>query len=84
MNARDPLMPVQRPLTAAERRLYAPYFSREVIDSARVVDGRVPFWPRPGMCGVTLGARIHFRQAAYDPLSADGIELLGHELARVR
>ena len=42
-----------------ERERYAPFFASDVLDSARVVDGRVPFWLRPDMCGVTLGARIH-------------------------
>ena len=73
-----------RPLTAAERARYAPYFSGEVLAAARVVDGRVPFWLRPDMLGVTLGPRIYLRPGAYDPNSADGIALLGHELVHVR
>ena len=74
-----------RPLTAAERARYAPYFSGEVLAAAaRVVEGRVPFWLRPDMLGVTLGPRIYLRPDAYDPSSADGIALLGHELVHVR
>jgi Domain of unknown function (DUF4157) len=73
-----------RSLSDTERRLYADHFSRELLDSARVIDGRVPFWLRPDMCGVTLGPHIHFRSGAYDPRSEAGIELLGHELVHVR
>ena len=73
-----------RPLTAAERARYAAYFDRDVLDAARVFDGRVPFWLRPSMCGVTLGPRIHFRPGAYNPSTECGIELLGHELAHVQ
>ena len=73
-----------RPLSAAERRLYAPYFAPEVIDAALVHDARVPIWLRSDMCGVTLGSRIYFRPGAYDPASTNGIELLAHELAHVQ
>jgi Domain of unknown function (DUF4157) len=72
------------PLTALERERYAPYFSPDVLESARVVDGHVPFWLRPDMLGVTLGPRIYLRPGAYDPNRADGIALLGHELVHVR
>jgi len=73
-----------RPLTALERARYAAHFEPDVLDAARVIDGRVPFWLRPDMCGVTLGARIHLRAGVYDPHIADGVELLGHELVHVR
>ena len=73
-----------RALSSLERYRYAPYFPAEVLESARVVDGRVPFWLRACMCGVTLGARIYFRPGAYDLQSDGGIELLGHELAHVQ
>ncbi len=73
-----------RPLSAVERARYAAHFSAGLLDSARVFDGRVPFWLRPDMQGVTLGPRIYLRPGAYDPNSADGIELLGHELVHVR
>ena len=73
-----------RRLTLAEQLRYAAYFAPEVLDAARVIDGRVPFWLRPDMLGVTLGPRIYLRAGAYDPDSAGGVELLGHELAHVR
>jgi len=73
-----------RPLTAVERARYAAHFEPDVLDAARVIDGRVPFWLRPDMVGVTLGPRIYLRPGAYDPDSASGVELLGHELVHVR
>ena len=73
-----------RPLTVLERARYAAHFEPDVLDAARVIDGRVPFWLRPDMCGVTLGARIHLRAGVYDPGTDDGVELLGHELVHVR
>jgi Domain of unknown function (DUF4157) len=73
-----------RPLTVAERQRYAPHFAAAVLESARVFDGRVPFWLRPDMLGVTLGPRIYLRPGAYDPACLDGIALLGHELVHVR
>ncbi len=75
---------LERPLTHEELSRYQPYFSADVLASARVIDGKVPRWLRPDMCGVTLGSRIHFRRGAYDANTADGIELLAHELVHVR
>ncbi len=73
-----------RALTPAERACHAPFFDAELLAAVRLFDGRVPFWLRPDMLGVTLGTRIHFRPGAYDPDTLDGIELLGHELVHVR
>ena len=73
-----------RPLSAAERACCAPHFDAALLDRVRIVDGRVPFWLRPDMGGVTLGDRIHFRAGAYDPGCAAGLELLAHELAHVQ
>ena len=76
--------PVARALTTAERERYEPYFAPRVIEAARIIDGRVPFWLRRDMCGVTIGSRIYLRRGAYDANSAAGIELLAHELAHVQ
>ena len=73
-----------QPLTAREHQRYSPYFEPALLESVRVFDGHVPFWLRPDMCGVTLGSRIYFRAGACDRDSANGIELLGHELAHVQ
>ena len=76
--------PDARPLTPTERARYAAHFEPDVLDAARVIDGRVPFWLRPDMLGVTLGPHIYLRRGVYDPDSASGAELLGHELVHVR
>ena len=73
-----------RALTVIERERYSAWFAPPVLDAARIVDGRVPRWLRPDMCGVTLGTRVHFRPGAYDAATLDGIELLGHELVHVQ
>ena len=73
-----------QPLTAQEQHRYAPYFEPELLASVRILDGHVPFWLRPDMCGVTLGRRIYFRLGACDRHSPGGIELLAHELAHVQ
>ncbi len=84
MIRRSSFAALERPLTRVELGRYAPYFSAELLADARVVDGKVPRWLRPDMCGVTLGTRIHFRAGAYDANTADGIELLAHELVHVQ
>ena len=84
MIRRSAFAALERPLSPVELARYAPYFSADVLDVARVIDGKVPGWLRPDICGVTLGSRIHFRAGAYDPLTAEGIELLAHELVHVR
>ena len=84
MIRRSSFAALERPLTRDEIVRYEPYFSADVLAQARVIDGKVPRWLRPDMCGVTLGPRIHFRVGAYDANTADGIELLAHELVHVR
>ena len=84
MIRRSSFAALERPLTRVERSRYGPYFPAELLASARVVDGKVPRWLRLDMCGVTLGSRIHFRVGAYDANTADGIELLAHELVHVQ
>ncbi|MEM9458292.1 MAG: DUF4157 domain-containing protein [Myxococcota bacterium] len=39
--------------------------------------------PRIGAVAFTMGSQIHVAPGAYDPDSAEGVELLGHELAHV-
>ena len=79
----DSLLTEGRPLTLQERNIFKPYFAYIVLDRARIVDGRVPFWLRRDMCGVVLGARVYFRPGVYQPNTKRGIELLGHELTHV-
>jgi len=72
-----------RPLTAEERSPYEDFFPSEVLDSARIFEDKVPWWLRKDMDGITLGNRIYFREGVYDPGTAAGVELLGHELVHV-
>lgn len=73
-----------RALSEQEKRLFQPYFDGDVLNNARLVEGHVPFWLRKCMNAVVLGDRIHFREGAYQPGTARGVELLGHELTHVQ
>lgn len=72
-----------RPLTDAEKALYAAYIPAEALDAAVLFDGKVPRWLRRDMVGITLGNRIYLRAGAYVPGTPSGVELLGHELIHV-
>lgn len=72
-----------RPLTLQERSIFKPYFANIVLERARIIDGRVPFWLRRNMCAVVLNQRIYFRAGVYKPNTQRGTELLGHELTHV-
>lgn len=72
-----------RPLTLQERSIFKPYFAQVVIEQARIIDGRVPFWLRSDMCAVVLGKKIYFRAGVYQANTKRGAELLGHELTHV-
>lgn len=72
-----------RPLSTAERLLYQPYFQFHTLQKARLIEGRTPFWLRKEMCAVVLGHRIYFRAGAYQFNTAQGTELLAHELTHV-
>jgi hypothetical protein len=72
-----------RALTQQELQLFKPYFAQIVLQKARIIDGRVPFWLRRDMCAVVLGHRIYFRAGYYQPNTKRGAELLGHELTHV-
>ncbi len=72
-----------RPLSALEQSVFKAYFAQNVLNVARIIDGRVPFWLRRDMCAVVLGHRIYFRTGCYQPNTKRGVELLGHELTHV-
>lgn len=76
------MMPA-RPLTVHERTVFAPYFCHEVLETARIVDGKVPFWLRRDMGAVVLYSRIYLRPGVYQPATPQGMALLGHELMHV-
>jgi hypothetical protein len=72
-----------RPLSAQERDIFKPYFAQNVLNQARIIDGKVPFWLRRDMCAVVIGHRVYFRATVYQPNTRLGVELLGHELTHV-
>ncbi|QHS11192.1 RHS repeat-associated core domain-containing protein [Sinimarinibacterium sp. NLF-5-8] len=72
-----------RPLTDSERAIYANHFSEDILNVAIIFDGKVPFWLRSSMDGLTLGNKIYFREGVYLPGTAGGVEILGHELHHV-
>ena len=74
---------IGRKLTQQELHIFKPYFAHIVLESARIIDGKVPFWLRRDMCAVVLGHRIYFRAGYYQPNTKLGVELLGHELTHV-
>ena len=73
-----------RPLTTDERKHYSDHFSKEVLDSAKIYDGKVPWYLSKKFRGITRGVKIYLREGAYKPGTADGVELLGHELVHVK
>ena len=72
-----------RPITVHERLMYQDYFPQSVLNNVRIVEGKVPFWLLASMAGVVLGNCIYFRKSVYQPNTAAGVELLGHELTHV-
>ena len=73
----------RRALSVQEKDLYTPYFADQVLEFARIVEGRVPFWLRRDMEAVVVGDCIYFRENAYQAGTPRGVELLGHELTHV-
>ena len=72
-----------RPLTLQERAIFKPFFANIVLERARIIEDRVPFWLRRDMCAVVLNERIYMRKGVYKANTHRGVELLGHELTHV-
>ena len=72
-----------RPLTKEEMANNAEHFDAEVLESAVVHDGRVPWWLRGDAVAVVLGKNIYIRPDKYFPGTAGGVRLLAHELVHV-
>ncbi|MYH14261.1 MAG: DUF4157 domain-containing protein, partial [Gammaproteobacteria bacterium] len=72
-----------RPLTEEEMAIFAEHFDAEVLESAVVYDGRVPWWLRGDAVAVVRGNRIYIRPNKYFPGTATGVKLLAHELVHV-
>jgi hypothetical protein len=73
----------ERPLTIEEKQIFKPYFAKNVMEQARIIDGYVPFWLRKDMSAVVLQHRIYLRRSTYQANTKCGVELLGHELMHV-
>ena len=76
-------MPLARPLTSAEIGALAPYIPRVDLDRAVLHVGRVPWYLPQRFGGIARGRHIYFRRGAYGEGTAEGLALLGHELAHV-
>lgn len=60
-----------------------PRIAEQDLDSARLHDGRVPWYLPARFVAVTRGNRIYFRPGACRTDTIDGLALLAHELAHV-
>ncbi len=72
-----------RPLTDCEKKKLAPYIPKIDLDKADLREGKVPWYLGKGYDGITRGNNIYFRSGVYDPSTAGGLALLGHELVHV-
>lgn len=77
-----------RPLSPEEQALYQPYFQNNTLAAARITESEVPFWLFKNMSGVVLYHHIYLRAEidqprVYQPFTAQGVELLAHELTHV-
>ena len=72
-----------RPLTECEKTLLAPYIPKIDLEHAQVHEGRVPWYLPKRFVGITRGNDIYFRAHAYNPGTAQGVALLGHEMVHV-
>jgi len=77
INLIDPLG--LRALTACEKKTLSPYIPQEDLDNADLHDGKVPRYLGDDFAGITRGNDIYFRPGVYDPSSAAGLALLGHD-----
>jgi hypothetical protein len=61
----------------------SPYIPRIDLDGAILHLGRVPWYLPRRFVGIVRGNHVYFRHGVYDPETAEGIALLGHELTHV-
>ena len=69
-----------RPLEAGIRRTMESFFEAD-FSAVRVHEG--PAAQAMGALAFTLGEELHFAPGLYDPVTREGVELLGHELTHV-
>lgn len=74
---------IARELTMCERTTLAPYIPGQDLNSAKLHDGSVPWYLFDRFIAITRGNDIYFRPGAYNPGTAGGLALLGHELVHV-
>jgi hypothetical protein len=72
-----------RALTEREKAALAACVPQEVLDDARLREGRVPWYLPARFVAITRGNRIYFRPGACRTDTIDGLALLAHELAHV-
>jgi RHS repeat-associated protein len=72
-----------RPLSPEEREVFGDSFTLDVLDNARVHENETPWWLKADARAVTIGDHIYMRPGEYSRYSAEGAELLGHELTHV-
>jgi hypothetical protein len=67
------------PLSQCVKDLLERYFRGFDLNQIDVHQG-LPWWVRDGVSAITLGNDIYFAPGEYDPGSAEGIGLIGHEI----
>jgi hypothetical protein len=72
-----------RSLTDAEKTALKAYVPHIDLQSAVLHEGTVPWYLPRRFIGIVRGRHVYFRRDAYVPGSAEGLELLGHELTHV-
>lgn len=72
-----------RSLNQCEKTTLAPYIPQPDLDAAVLHLGRTPWYLPSRYIGITRGNDIYFRAGAYNPTTASGFALLGHELVHV-
>jgi hypothetical protein len=60
-----------------------PYVAELDLESAVLHLGYVPWYLGPQFCAIVRGTDVYVRTGAYDPGTAEGLALLGHELTHV-
>jgi RHS repeat-associated protein len=70
-----------QPLSDCVKNLLATYFDRGLLNSIRVHPNGLPSFVPKGKMAYTSGADVYYAQGKYDPNSARGIAIMGHEVA---
>jgi hypothetical protein len=68
-----------QPLPAPVKKVLAPYFPHFDLEQIRVYEG-IPWYVTMDADAYTDGNNIFFKPGKFDPESAEGIALIGHEI----